>query len=241
MKAIVVLLIVITVSTVNGQAQSFESSARPVLPFVIPALSTLNLGQATTTAQATPTQAPAAQATPAQAPAATAESQTPEALARKYIELWNTGTQDQINLFPPFVMNSVGARVVVNSGMLKSVIANWRKSMPDLNFEIKDTIVQGEKVAMRVVFTGTYESHLFPFTADPKSVGPNRRIKATDLLMFQVKDGKVVEIWEQYNVAGVQIQMGGKWCTDVVSSAAPAIGSSPPVPKSDNPPSSPKP
>jgi len=216
------------VSGLDGQAQSTSSSAQ----FAAPAATQTSV-------------TPAAQVTAAPPQTSAVEAQPPDALARKYIELWNTGDPEQIKTFPPFVMNSVAGRVVVNPGMLKSVITNWRKSMPDLNFQVKDTVVQGEKVAMRVVFTGTYKARLFPFTADPKSVGPDRRIRATDMIMFQVKDGKVVEIWEEYDVGLVQAQMGGKWCTDVMSTAAPPLGStaSPqPAPGSANPaPPSPKP
>lgn len=227
MKSIAAVLVLITfaVLSANAQTQSGTSSAPSATPVAESNGRAAGSGQATTNA---PTPAP------------TGETQPPDALARKYVDLWNTGDVDQIKAFPPFVMNSVAGRVVVSSGMLLSVIANWRKSMPDLHFEVKDTLVQGNKVAMRTVFTGTYKAHLFPFTADPKSI-PDRRIRAADMLMFDIKDGRIVEIWEEYDVAKVQVQMGAKWCMDVMSTAAPPIGSTPEPNPGSNSSSSPSP
>ena len=162
------------------------------------------------------------------AAASSVPAQTPEELARNYIELWNSGDSGKIKAFPPFAMNSVAGRVLVNPPMLASVIGHWRTSMPDLHFEVKDTLVEGNKVAMRTVFTGTYKARLFAYTADPKSLGSDRRIRETDLLIFAIKDGRIVEVWEEYNVARVQEQMGAKWCNDVMSTAAPPIAPSQP-------------
>ncbi len=176
----------------------------------------------------TPNSAPAAPQGPGEVGTTPAQSTSPalspEALARQYIDLWNTGDEKKIESFPAFVMNSVAGRVVVVPGMLMSVISNWRRSMPDLNFKIMDTLVQGDKVAMRTILTGTYKARLFANTADPKSI-PDRIVRSGDMMIFQIKDGKIVEIWEEYDVGLMQIQMGGKWCMDVMSKAAPPLGS----------------
>ena len=106
----------------------------------------------TPAAGATSAQTPSTGETPAAPASATGAQQSPapdskssetaEALARKYFELWNTGDKASIESFPDFVMHNHGARVVVGHDMLERVISTWRKSLPDLTFTIDDKFAQ---------------------------------------------------------------------------------------------------
>jgi predicted ester cyclase len=128
-----------------------------------------------------------------------------------YIELWNTGNFDLLkSVLPlPAYMNSHGHRVVMDQAMLHRVITAWRTSMPDLNFKIEDTIAQGDKLAMRLTLTGSYRAILFPNTANPASNAPPANIHATEMLMFRLQDGKIQEVWEEYDELAMRSQMGG--------------------------------
>lgn len=138
-------------------------------------------------------------------------SGTAEALARKYIELWNTGDKAAIDAFPAFVMHNHGGRAVVGSGMLERVIMAWRKSMPDLTFTVDDTVAQGDRVAMRVTLKGTYKELLFPEANVPQS--PPRSIRATGMFMFKIRDGKLQDIWQALDEGAMKVQMGAAWKT----------------------------
>lgn len=146
---------------------------------------------------------------------ASADTQQPDSMPRRYVELWNTGNFDQMeSLFsPPVAMVSRGNRVLLSYEMLRRVITSWRKSMPDLNFKIEDTIVQGDKVAMRLSFTGSYKERLFAGTATPTPENP-RTVRATEMLMFHLKDGKINQIWEEYDETRMHYEMGGSWHTN---------------------------
>jgi predicted ester cyclase len=148
--------------------------------------------------------APSASAATSAAPA-----KPPEELARQYVELWNTGDENAIKQFPGFIMHAQGPRILVQPAILSRVIGAWRKSMPDLKFTIEDTIVQGDKVAMRLAFTGSYKERLFPATGDP-AVTP-RHVRSTEMLFFRIEKGKIAEIWEEYNEMIMRLQMGGQW------------------------------
>lgn len=148
-------------------------------------------------------------AAPASAAASAAPAKTPEELARQYVELWNTGDENAIKQFPGFVMHAQGPRILVQAAILSRVIGAWRKSMPDLKFTIEDTVVQGDKVAMRLSFTGSYKERLFPSTGDP-ALNP-RRVRSTEMLFFRIEKGKIAEIWEEYNEMIMRLQMGGQW------------------------------
>jgi len=191
------------------------------------------------TQAATPPASSGQAAAPPEQPKPVAEKQPPEELARKYVELWNTGNFDLINsVFEfPVIMTSRGHRTRLDPAMLKRVINAWRYSMPDLNFKVEDTMVQGEKVAMRLVFTGTYKHLLFPNTIDPQAhKDPARGIRATAMWMFEIRDGKVRQIWEEYDEIRMHYEMGGFWRSNQELEAA-AKASQPPPPTPEPEPS----
>ncbi|MGH9499127.1 MAG: ester cyclase [Terriglobales bacterium] len=139
------------------------------------------------------------------------KNQPPEELVRQYAEIWNTGNFDLINaIFKfPAIMVSRGQITPLDAGKLKRVITAWRRSIPDLNFKINDTVVQGDKVAARLTFTGTYKERLFANTADPKD--HPRNIRATAMWMFDLRDGKITRVWEEYDEIRMHYEMGGFW------------------------------
>lgn len=131
---------------------------------------------------------------------------------------------------------------MLTSGMLKRVITTWRKSMPDLNFKVEDTIVQGNKVVMRLSFTGTYKGRLFPNTADPK-VHPTG-LRATAMWIIEAREGKIRQIWEEYDEIRMHYVMGGMWRTNAEMEAAAkasASGSQPAPETAPEPAPEPKP
>lgn len=81
--------------------------------------------------------------------------------------------------------------------------------MPDLNFQIEDTIVQGDRVAMRLTFTGSYKQRLFADTAAPEAAP--RKIRALEMVMFLIRDGKIAEIWDDYDELAMRLEMGARW------------------------------
>jgi predicted ester cyclase len=134
-----------------------------------------------------------------------------DSMPRKYVEMWNTGDLHPIaTMFThPVFITFHGQKKFLETGTLAKVIMSWRKSMPDLNFKIEDTIVQGDRVAMRLTFTGSYKERLFADTAAPEAMP--RKIHALEMLMFQIRDGKIAEIWDDYDELAMRLQMGAVW------------------------------
>jgi steroid delta-isomerase-like uncharacterized protein len=197
---IIILILIATFSFVlnaqeNNQAQSSAGAPSAPAPSAVPPAPAAGAPQTSPQAQASDSSA----------------SGTAEAQARKYIELWNTGDKAAIDAFPEFVMHNHGGRVIVGQSKLARVIGTWRTSMPDLTFTIDDTVAQGDKVAMRVTLKGTYKELLFPEANVPQS--PPRSIRATGLLMFKVKDGKIHEVWQELDESAMKVQMGAQWKT----------------------------
>jgi len=208
-----------------------------ILVLLVSIFSALLAGQATVTAAGAQTSTQSAPPSPAvQAPAQAPKSAAPvpaaneasDSIPRRYVELWNTGNLDQMEtLFaPPVVMLSRGNHVLLTFEMLRRVITAWRKSMPDLHFKIEETIKEGDNVAMRLSFTGSYKERLFAATAAPTPEIP-RTIRATEMLMFHLKDGKINQICEEYDELRMRVEMGGSWRTNQEQDAMSGQASTP--------------
>jgi len=200
-------------------------------------ISPFALSQASTppAPQATPTQSPTE--APTVAPPTTAD-QPADTMPRRYVDLWNTGNFDNIQsiFIYPAVIVSHGNRTMMKPEILKRVIVAWRKAMPDLNFKIEDTLVQGDEVAMRLSFTGSYKERLFPNTAAPTADNP-KTVRATEMLMFHLKNGRINQIWEEYDELRMRTLMGGFWRTneELEKAAGASARSSKPAPVEESP------
>jgi hypothetical protein len=183
-----------------------------LLALIIPGLA---IAQSQTPAQSSPA-APAGGAAAQAAPAPSPETHSVDWAPRQYVEMWNTGnisTDLQNTIFnSTTVMHARGERIPLTPTMVSGVISAWRKSMPDLHFNIEDTIIGGDKVVLRLSFTGTYTKVLFPNTADPADFNPPRKVRSIEVLIFRVKDGKIQELWEEYNEIMMRFAMGDRWC-----------------------------
>jgi predicted ester cyclase len=181
---------------------------------------------------------PAAANQPQTAVPAAAAGQPADTAPRKYVEMWNTGDFDNIQsvFIYPVAMVSHGNRTIVRPDILKRVIVTWRKAMPDLNFKIEDTLIQGDEVAMRLSFTGSYKERLFGNTAAPSPDTP-RTVRGTEMLMFHLKNGRINQIWEEYDEVRMRLQMGGFWRSneELEKAAAADSRSSKPAPVETSP------
>ncbi len=195
------------VLTLTMLSQSFvvaQDTAQPSTPAKPPNTPTEPSGQA---GRAVPPSQSKGEVRENQSP----ESQPMDAMPRKYVEMWNTGDLHPIaTMFThPVFITFHGQKKFLDTGTLAKVIMSWRKSMPDLNFKVEDTIVQGDRVAMRLTFTGSYKERLFADTAAPEAMP--RKIHALEILMFQIRDGKIAEIWDDYDELAMRLQMGAVW------------------------------
>jgi hypothetical protein len=168
--------------------------------------------------QTVPPAVPAKGSSSAQTATATPEDHPVDWAPRQYVEMWNTGdisAEHQNTIFNNTVImhSNAGERLLLTPAMVAQVVTAWRRSMPDLHFTITDTITQGNKVVLLTSFTGTYTKLLWPNTEDPAHFNPPRKIRDNDVLIFSVRNGKIEELWENYNEPRMRASMGSGWCT----------------------------
>jgi predicted ester cyclase len=163
----------------------------------------------------------------------------PDAMPRRYIEMWNTGNFRLLEgMFTPqprlhserLDSLAMPARLVVNR------IKVWRNCMPDFNYQILDTISQGDKVVLRVEYSGTYEKQCYNDIPAPPPGAPPMKIRVKEILIFGLDHGMISDIWEEDDELRARLQMGAKWCdTSAEPVAAPPSASPSPtaVPQSN--------
>jgi predicted ester cyclase len=134
-----------------------------------------------------------------------ARSQTPEQIATWVVEdVWNKGDFGLVpqRFAPQVVLHYRGRDFPLTPESGVQVVRAWREGFPDFHFKLEDMIVQGNKVVLRIPFTGT---HLGKFQGQEPT---GKKISVTETLILRIEDGKVAEMWEDYDEYGMKIQLG---------------------------------
>lgn len=84
----------------------------------------------------------------------------------------------------------------------KPIIVGFRQTFPDVQFEIKDVIAEGDKVVVRSVIHGTQRGHFKQLSATCKPI----TIDATDI--HRIKNDIIVETWHIEDRLGMLQQLG---------------------------------
>ncbi len=85
----------------------------------------------------------------------------------------------------------------------KQVVLGTRAAFPDIRFETQDFIVDGDRVAVRSIATGTHEGE---FLGIPPT---GRVIEFQTIDIHRVVDGQIVETYHVEDLLSVLIQVGG--------------------------------
>jgi len=78
----------------------------------------------------------------------------------------------------------------------------WRRGYSDYENEIGDILADGDKVAVRFTFCGTNDG---PFGENPPT---GKKIEATEIVIWRLENGKVVEKWEEFDSVRFLQQLG---------------------------------
>jgi steroid delta-isomerase-like uncharacterized protein len=125
---------------------------------------------------------------------------------RTWVETaWNRGEVDTLDDIYAPTYNPVflqGQPFPQNLEGLKAFIRHFRTGMPDLHFEIEDMVAEGDKVAWRLVSTGTQTGELLGVPPTGKSA----RVGA--MIFSRFEDGKWAEDYVEWDTLGMLQQLG---------------------------------
>ena len=120
-------------------------------------------------------------------------------------EIWSKGNIELID--DVFADNFVGhfpaGTVHGREGVLDRVTAH-RTAFPDWTEEIDDTIADGDRVVVRFTSRGT---NLGEFLGNPPT---RNRVEISEVSIFKLSDGKIVEQWVFPDMLSMQHQLGQK-------------------------------
>ena len=97
--------------------------------------------------------------------------------------------------------------LLVLSPEASAVRERWIKTFPDFRFELLDAVEQGDKVALRLAFTGTQSGPLLGYHPS------HRMVKVTQMVVARIDAGRVADLWEEYDELGMFRQLGLKMTT----------------------------
>jgi predicted ester cyclase len=84
----------------------------------------------------------------------------------------------------------------------KQLIEQFFVAFPDLHADVDDVLVSGDKVVVRLTASGTQTGELMGIPASGKHV------TWTDILIYRVAGGKIVEEWFSGDYLGLMQQIG---------------------------------
>lgn len=133
---------------------------------------------------------------------ATTKSENIEVINIVFSEIWSKGNVDLIDnlIAENFVGHFPKGAVYGREGLRANVIAH-RTSFPDWTEEIADTIADRDRVAVRFRSRGT---NLGEFLNNPPT---GKRVEISEVAIFRLKDGKVVEQWVYPDILSLQRQL----------------------------------
>ncbi len=76
------------------------------------------------------------------------------------------------------------------------------KEMPDITLNVKELMATGDKVISTMTFSGT---HTQEFNGIPAT---GNKIEGSAINIVRIKDGKIIEEWENVDALGMMIQLG---------------------------------
>ena len=133
-----------------------------------------------------------------------AHAQDNEAIFNKVFgQVWGTGSFDGIEpiLAPDARFHFGGRTSPLSMQRFQGMVSSWRTAFPDLQFQIGEMVSGGNRVAAVMTFTGTHRGAMFG--VEPAGATVNVPIWA----MLQIVDGKITDMWEIYDHAGLMQQL----------------------------------
>ena len=117
---------------------------------------------------------------------------------RWFEEVWNKGRAEVIDEM--FACEGVAHGLVDQEGKelcgpagFKPFFESFRNAFPDLQVVVEDTVSEGDKIAARCTVRGTHRG-------EGVGIAPtDRPVEFTGMTIVRVKDGQIVEAWNNFD------------------------------------------
>lgn len=125
-------------------------------------------------------------------------------LFRQYVEAYNSKDLDRLDelMAPEFARHSQAATEVNSLEEFKADFRQAAEAFPDAYMEFETIVAEGDKVAAYGTWSGTQEAAWGPFP------GTGQRAELKFFYLFRVEDGKLAEMWTEWDNVGFLTQLG---------------------------------
>ena len=128
-------------------------------------------------------------------------------LHRWFEEVWNKGREDAIDeMFAADGvangLNDAEGNPIRGTEGFKALHRAFRGAFPNMQITVEDTVTEGDKIAARCTVRAKREG-------EGLGVAPtNQPIEFTGLTIVKIKDGKIVEAWNEFDFMKMYSQVG---------------------------------
>ena len=123
---------------------------------------------------------------------------------RAFVAGWNDRDFDRFDTLmgAGAVLTVGGMKVPCDPRGTRAIAEEWTTAFPDWHFDLLALIAEGDRVVAHMPYSGTQREPIL-------GVAPTHRSCSVDeIVIFQVKEGKIAEAWEVYDEAGMWRQLG---------------------------------
>lgn len=128
-------------------------------------------------------------------------------LHRWFEEVWNQGNEAAIDEM--LADDVVGHGLIDPEGntvrgkeTFKNLHRSFLAAFSDFNVKVEDVITEGDKMAARCRITATHTGDDLGITAT------NQPVEFSGMLMVRVKDGQIIEAWNEFDFMKMYSQVG---------------------------------
>lgn len=109
-------------------------------------------------------------------------------------ELWNEALAENYTA-------EVNGHLIPDRDVGLGFVKTFRSGFPDLHYSVDEALVAGDKVTTRWTARGTHAGEFF---GNPAT---QRQITMLGITVFEVADGKIVKLWNVWDLAGLLNQL----------------------------------
>jgi steroid delta-isomerase-like uncharacterized protein len=122
-------------------------------------------------------------------------------------EVWNKGRAEAIDeMFAEDAiahgLGDAGGNELRGPADFKPFFYSFRAAFPDIQVTVEETVSEGDRLAARCTVTGTHAGEGIGFAAT------NQPVTFTGMCMLRIKDGKIVEAWNNFDFMSMFQQLG---------------------------------
>jgi steroid delta-isomerase-like uncharacterized protein len=124
-------------------------------------------------------------------------------LHRWFEQVWNLGREEAIDeLMAEDVVTHGLQEDLHGPAAFKPFYRQFRSAFPDMRITVEEVLIDGDMIAARCSVSGT---HTGPGLSVPASGKPT---SVTGMCMARVKDGKMIEGWNNFDFLALYQQIG---------------------------------